>query len=273
MTTAQAGSQKTSHACARDAAQRVLAFGALILMFIIFSFASPYFLTGSNISGILIATAVNGVLAIGVTFVIITGGIDLSVGTVMTLTTVMMGKVDHGSGACRSRSACWRAWLTGVLAGFVNGFLISKAKLPPFIATLGMLNVAKGLSLVISKVKPIYFDQNPVFNQIAMGSLLNLDRAHPRPDDQQRGADPVRRGDRRQPDPVEDRARPLHLCAGQQRGGGPPVGRQRQPLEDRGLLADRLLRGAGRHRDGLAHQLGPASARARATSSTRSPRP
>jgi ribose transport system permease protein len=54
---------------------------------------SPYFLTGSNISGILIATAVNGILAMGVTFVIITGGIDLSVGTVMTLTTVMMGKV------------------------------------------------------------------------------------------------------------------------------------------------------------------------------------
>ena len=45
-------------------------------------------------------------------------------------------------------------------------------KLPPFIATLGMLNVAKGLSLVISKVKPIYFDDNPAFNKIAMGSLI-----------------------------------------------------------------------------------------------------
>jgi ribose transport system permease protein len=161
-----------------DAAQRFMAFGALILMFIIFSVLSPYFLTGSNISGILIATAVNGILAIGVTFVIITSGIDLSVGTVMTLTTVMMGKVitDWGLPIPVGLLA---GLATGLLTGFINGFLISKAKLPPFIATLGMLNVARGLSLVISDVKPIYFDQNPVFNQIAMGSFLDLSRFIP----------------------------------------------------------------------------------------------
>jgi ribose transport system permease protein len=161
-----------------DAMQRVMAFGALILMFIIFSVLSPFFLTGSNISGILIATAVNGILAIGVTFVIITSGIDLSVGTVMTLTTVMMGKVvtDWGLPIPIGLLA---GMATGMLAGFVNGFLISKAKLPPFIATLGMLNVARGLSLVISDVRPIYFDQNPTFNQIAMGSFLDLSRFIP----------------------------------------------------------------------------------------------
>lgn len=161
-----------------DAAQRVLAFGALILIFIVFRFLSPYFLTGSNISGILIATAVNGVLAIGVTFVIITAGIDLSVGTVMTLTTVIMGKVitDWGLPIPIGLLA---GLATGALCGFTNGFLISKAKLPPFIATLGMLNVAKGLSLVISQVKPIYFDANPAFQKIAMGSLLKLDRFIP----------------------------------------------------------------------------------------------
>ena len=161
-----------------DAAQRVMAFGALILMFVAFSLMSPYFFTGSNISGILIATAVNGILAIGVTFVIITGGIDLSVGTVMTLTTVMMGKVitDWGFPIPLGLLA---GVATGLFAGLINGFLISKAKLPPFIATLGMLNVAKGLSLVISKVKPIYFDSNPAFREIAMGSLVKLDRIIP----------------------------------------------------------------------------------------------
>ncbi len=161
-----------------DAAQRVLAFGALILLFIFFALRSPYFLTGSNISGILIATAVNGILAIGVTFVIITGGIDLSVGTVMTLTTVMMGKVitDWGFPIPIGLLA---GIATGLLAGFTNGFLIAKAKLPPFIATLGMLNVAKGLSLVISNVKPIYFDENPAFNRIAMGSLFDLNAIVP----------------------------------------------------------------------------------------------
>src|SRR5258707_10549904 len=76
-----------------DAVQRVLAFGALITLFIVFSLASPNFLQFDNVVGILLATSVNGVLALGVTFVIITGGIDLSVGTVMTLSAVMTGVV------------------------------------------------------------------------------------------------------------------------------------------------------------------------------------
>src|SRR2546426_2467967 len=74
-----------------DALQRVLAFGALLALFIVFSIASPNFLQFDNVVGILLATSVNGVLALGVTFVIITGGIDLSVGTVMTLSAVMTG--------------------------------------------------------------------------------------------------------------------------------------------------------------------------------------
>jgi ribose transport system permease protein len=62
--------------------------------------------------------------------------------------------------------------LAGGLAGFANGILISKLKIPPFIATLGMLNIAKGLSLVISHLAPIYFSDAPSFNLIAMGSIL-----------------------------------------------------------------------------------------------------
>src|SRR3989449_11771588 len=72
-----------------DALQRVLAFGALLALFIVFSRASPNFLQFDNVVGILLATTVTGVLALGVTFVIITGGIDLSIGTVMTLSAVM----------------------------------------------------------------------------------------------------------------------------------------------------------------------------------------
>src|SRR2546426_6564429 len=70
------------------AMQRLLAFGALIVLFVGFSLASPNFLQFDNVVGILLATTVNGVLALGVTFVIITGGIDLSIGTVMTLSAV-----------------------------------------------------------------------------------------------------------------------------------------------------------------------------------------
>jgi hypothetical protein len=74
-----------------DAIQRVMAFSALIVLAIGFSLASPYFRTFDNLIGILLATAVNGVLGLGVTFIIITAGIDLSVGTVLTFSAVMTG--------------------------------------------------------------------------------------------------------------------------------------------------------------------------------------
>jgi len=153
-----------------DATQKLLAFAGLIIMFIVFSLASPNFFQFSNIKGILLATAVNGILALGVTFVIITAGIDLSVGTVMTLAAVMTGVFITNLGL-----PIWLGVLgglaTGGLAGFTNGTVIAKMKIPPFIATLGMLYIAKGLSLVISGLKPIYFSDTPVFNQLAMGSV------------------------------------------------------------------------------------------------------
>ncbi len=154
-----------------DAMQRVLAFAALIVLFVVFSLASENFLSFSNIVGILLATAVNGVLALGVTFVIIAGGIDLSIGTVMTFAAVMTGvfitnlQLPVFVGILGGLAA-------GALCGLVNGLIIAKLKIPPFIATLGMLNVAKGLALVSSSLKPIYFSDAPVFNALAMGSVL-----------------------------------------------------------------------------------------------------
>src|SRR6185503_16357286 len=127
-----------------SAVQTLLAFGVLIAMVVVFSIASPNFLQFDNITGILIATAVNGVLALGVTFVIITGGIDLSIGTVMTLSAVMTG-VFITNWHFPVVIGVIGGLLTGMLAGFVNGVLIARLKIPPFIATLGMLNVAKGL--------------------------------------------------------------------------------------------------------------------------------
>ena len=153
-----------------DATQKILAFAGLLIMFTVFSLASPNFFQFSNIVGILLATSVNGILALGVTFVIITAGIDLSVGTVMTLAAVMTGVFITNLGL-----PIWLGVLggmaTGGLAGLTNGVVISKMRIPPFIATLGMLYIAKGLSLVISGLKPIYFTDTPVFNQIAMGSV------------------------------------------------------------------------------------------------------
>lgn len=154
-----------------DTLQRFLAFGGLIILVVVFSLASPFFLKPDNIGGILLATAVNGILALGVTYVIINGGIDLSVGTVMTFSAVMTAQV----------MIIWQqpvlvgiaaGLLTGALCGTVNGLMVTKMKVPPFVATLGMLYVTKGLSLVVSQLKPIYFNDAIIFNQTAMGSVL-----------------------------------------------------------------------------------------------------
>ena len=170
-----------------NAFQRVLAFAALFLLFGVFSMGSffpnilsPYFFTPDNIVGILLATAVNGVLALGATFVIITGGIDLSVGTVMTFSAVVTGLLIGDDvniftglhlpvivGVLGGLSA-------GALCGLVNGLMIAKMKIPPFIATLGMMYITKGLSLVLSHLKPIYFNGHPDFRNIAMGPAISF---------------------------------------------------------------------------------------------------
>jgi ribose transport system permease protein len=154
-----------------DAIQRLLAFGALIVMIIFFSLASPNFLTSGNIVGILLATAVVGVLALGVTFVIISGGIDLSVGTVMTLSAVMTGVLITNMGLPVPIGIVGGV-LTGGAAGLFNGMLIARFHIPPFIATLGTLNIARGLALVLSDLTPIYFSSTPEFNGAAMGSII-----------------------------------------------------------------------------------------------------
>jgi ribose transport system permease protein len=138
---------------------------------IAFSLASPYFLTLDNAVGILLATTVNGVLALGATFVIITAGIDLSVGTVMTLSAVMTGVLITNLGFPIPVGVLGGI-ATGALAGLVNGVTISKMKVPPFVATLGVMMAAKGLSLVISGSKPIYFTGTPAVRGLTMDSLL-----------------------------------------------------------------------------------------------------
>lgn len=160
----------------RDSARKLMAFAGLLLLVIVFSAISPAFRTFSNFNTILLATAVNGVLALGVTFVIITAGIDLSVGTVMTFAAVITAVVITNLGL-----PIWAGVLgalgAGALAGVTNGFVVARMKVPPFIATLGMFYVTKGLSLIISNVKPIYINSTSAphaagFSNISTGSVL-----------------------------------------------------------------------------------------------------
>lgn len=151
--------------------QKLLAFASLILLLIGFSFASPNFMQTSNMIAILQATSVNGVLAIAATLVIITGGIDLSVGTLMTFTAVITGVVLTNMGAPLPFGIL-TAIAMGGLCGVCSGTLVAKMKIPPFIATLGMMLILKGLSLVISGTRPIYFNDTPGFDLISRGSII-----------------------------------------------------------------------------------------------------
>src|SRR5260370_38451435 len=155
-----------------EAVQRIRAFAALSLRIIFFSLGSPYFFNFDNFDNILIATWVVGVLALGETFVIVTGGIDLSIGTVMTVSSVM----------CATAIAKWGlpvpvGMMVGIamggLMGLINGVLIARMKLPPFIVTLGMLNVARGLSLAIAGLSPVYFPTDQLHPMI-IGSTIGV---------------------------------------------------------------------------------------------------
>jgi len=151
--------------------QRLLAFTSLVILLIAFSLASPNFMQTSNMIAILQATSVNGVLAVAATLVIITGGIDLSVGTLMTFTAVIAGVVLTYAGLPLPLGVI-AAIAAGALCGLCSGTFIAKMKIPPFIATLGMMLILKGLSLVISGTRPIYFNDTPGFDQISRGSLI-----------------------------------------------------------------------------------------------------
>ena len=155
------------------AQHRLLAFSGLIALMVGFSLASPNFLQTANIITILQATSVNGVLAVAATLVIISGGIDLSVGTLMTFCAVIAGVLMTNLGL-----PIWvgvpGGLLAGLLCGSLSGFFIAKLKIPPFIATLGMMLIYKGLSLAICGAKPIYFTSTPGFTQISTGSLIGM---------------------------------------------------------------------------------------------------
>ncbi|MCR9123957.1 MAG: ABC transporter permease [Phyllobacteriaceae bacterium] len=127
----------------------------LLALCALMSVLSPFFLSVSNFMNILLATSTIGVLAIAATFVIGAGGLDLSLGSVMGLSGVVGAYVGVTMGlpAPLAVLACIAA---GALAGFVNGTIITRAFVPAFIVTLGMLGIARGIALVISDGRVIY---------------------------------------------------------------------------------------------------------------------
>ncbi|WP_435600355.1 ABC transporter permease/substrate-binding protein [Streptomyces sp. C10-9-1] len=130
------------------------ALTALIVLVIALSALSGDFLTTDNLLNIGVQAAVTAILAFGVTFVIVAAGIDLSVGSVAALSATVLAWSATDAGVPVALAVVL-AVATGTVCGLVNGFLVSYGKLPPFIATLAMLSVARGLSLVVSQGSPI----------------------------------------------------------------------------------------------------------------------
>ena len=129
---------------------------------------TPHFLTVSNLLNIAQQTSINAIVATGMTFVIISGGIDLSVGSIVALSGVALGSLlQAGQPAIVAVIA---AVAVGIASGLVNGLLVSFGRLPPFIATLGMMSVARGSALVLTEGRPISgFSEG--FRWVATGSL------------------------------------------------------------------------------------------------------
>ena len=154
--------------------QLIITLGVMVALFILFTILRPAYAGFTNIMSVLLSTCVNGCLSFGVTFVIISGGIDLSIGPVMTLTGVVSGVALTKWGL---PLACCipLGLLVGVLCGVINGIMVAKMKLAPFIATLAMQMIVKGLNLVISGLMPVYFTSDPFYQKIALGNVFGIE--------------------------------------------------------------------------------------------------
>ncbi len=140
-------------------------------MWVILSVLSPHFLRVSNLSSIGVSIATIAMLAVGQTFVILTAGIDLSVGNVLGLVGVVTALLmSKGLGLLGGSLAGLGA---GILCGFVNGVMIGPGRLPPFIATLGMMGVARGIALIVSGGFPILVPFQE-FGFLGIGRILGI---------------------------------------------------------------------------------------------------
>ena len=135
-----------------DGLQKVIAVGCLIVLYVFFSIFGNHFLTSDTLVSILDSSYYIGFLAIGMTFVVITGGIDLSCGTVM-VGSALIGGVAYNVWHVPVALSILLVLISAILFGFCSGLLVGKLGLPPFIATLGMQFISLGICSVIAKVQ------------------------------------------------------------------------------------------------------------------------
>jgi ribose transport system permease protein len=148
---------------------------ALLVLFIISAVSSPYFLQVQNLLNILRQVSYTGIIALGMTFVIIAGGIDLSVGSMTALIggLSIMALNQFGGGYVAIFIAILFAVVVGLAAGAVNGIIVTKGKVAPFIVTLGTMAIFRSLTLYVSNAGEFRSSSN-IYPELGMGSFLGL---------------------------------------------------------------------------------------------------
>ena len=139
---------------------------------LIISFISPQFLTVSNWTIIITQVSINALLAFGVTFVIITGGIDLSLGSIVAVAGVSAAMLAHPD-SYPVLVPVFAGLFAGLLIGAFNGFIITKSKIAPFIVTLGTMTIGRGLALILSNGRPVS-NLSESFVFIGSGKLMGI---------------------------------------------------------------------------------------------------
>ena len=145
---------------------------ALIILCTTLAIITPKFLTLPNLMIIVTQVTINALLAFGVTFVIITGGIDLSLGSIVAVTSVITATFARAD-TYPLVVPLGLGLLVGLAFGAFNGLVITKGKVPPFIVTLGTMTIGRGLALILSKGRPIS-NLSDAFNYIGGGNLFGV---------------------------------------------------------------------------------------------------
>lgn len=145
-------------------------FVVLLGLVIILSFTTTSFLSGRNILNVLRQISINGILAIGATFIIITGGIDLAFGSMLAFAGVVATSFAHAEPHYPLILIVLIGILVGTLCGSVSGSLVAFLKVPPFIATLGMTTIARGCALVYTGGRSV-IDLTDEFTTIGQGAV------------------------------------------------------------------------------------------------------
>ena len=150
------------------------AIGIVLIVFIaLLEIFVPSFRSVGNVENILLQTSINSLLAVGATLIILTGGIDLSVGSILGFAGIVAALLGKNAGAGHFFVALAAGVGTGLLLGAINGSLVAFVRIPPFVVTLGMMSIARSLAFVFSQGQPIS-DLSNEFLAIGQGALFNI---------------------------------------------------------------------------------------------------